>query len=164
MADNLDPRGDDVSKTHDPARKQYSATETRQGFLGLPVLKVLLYALLLAIIVWAAAELWGEGADTDAPSPTVGGTETQPDSSGATTPGQGTVDNTPPAGTTQQPAPTDQDPTPQSGTGGESQQTTPDGTQNTAPSGTEGTTPGDTQPPPQTPAPGGTQTPGGTQN
>lgn len=54
------------------------------------------------------------------------------------------IDNTPPpqAGNT---APTDRDPTPQSGTGGESHATTPTGNTNNAPAATPGTTPGTTQ-------------------
>ncbi|MCF3642810.1 hypothetical protein LXM94_22850 [Rhizobium sp. TRM95111] len=122
MNRHLDERGDPEGLTHDPARKAYSAREARQGFPGLPVLKVLGASLLLAFVVWGGVELWGEGADTDG---STDATRTSSTASDTAAPGdQPTVDGT------QQNAPVDEDPTAQSGTGGESQQVTPDGTQN----------------------------------
>lgn len=55
----IDPRpsNDDVKET---------GNEARQGPLGRPVLLVLIGGLLLALIAWGGAELFGEGTDDSA--------------------------------------------------------------------------------------------------
>ncbi len=121
MSEQQDERGDPIGRTHDPSRKEFSAEESRQGGRGIPVLAVLGTSMALAVAVWAAVELWGDYID---PSPE--NTEQTTTSSGEPT--QDTIDNTVPGGT--QTVPTDRDPTPESGTGGESQTVTPDGTSN----------------------------------
>lgn len=123
MTHQQDERGDPLTRTHDPARKDYTARETRQGGLGRPVLKVLAASLALAFLVWGAVEIWGESAD-----PTVDAEQTSSTANGAQTPMQETIDNTVPGGG--ETVPTDRDPTQQSGTGGDSQSVTPDGTAN----------------------------------
>lgn len=121
MTHQQDERGDPLTRTHEPARKQYAARETRQGGLGQPVLRVLGISLALAFLVWGALEIWGESTD-----PTVDKEQTS--STSRSTPTQGTVDTTVPGGG--ETVPTDRDRTPDSGTGGESQRVTPDGTGN----------------------------------
>lgn len=123
MTHQQDERGDPLTRTHDPARKDYTARETRQGGLGRPVLKVLAASLALAFLVWGAVEIWGESAD-----PTVDTEQTSSTANDAQTPTQETIDNTVPGGG--ETVPTDRDPTQQSGTGGDSQSVTPDGTAN----------------------------------
>ena len=123
MTHQQDERGDPLTRTHDPARKDYTARETRQGGLGRPVLKVLAASLALAFLVWGAVEIWGESAD-----PAVDTEQTSSTANGAQTPTQETIDNTIPGGG--ETVPTDRDPTQQSGTGGDSQSVTPDGTAN----------------------------------
>ena len=123
MTHQQDERGDPLTRTHDPARKDYTARETRQGGLGRPVLKVLAASLALAFLVWGAVEIWGESAD-----PTVDTEQTSSTANGAQTPTQETIDNTVPGGG--ETVTTDRDPTQQSGTGGDSQSVTPDGTAN----------------------------------
>lgn len=103
-----------------------TATEARQGFSGRPVLMVLIGGLTLALLAWGLAEFYGETVDSD------NATETQaPAAAGGQDPAtdQQVIDNTPPEGEAMQPAPTDRDPTPQSGTGGESQTVSPSGTE-----------------------------------
>jgi len=121
MSHPRDERGDPLGRTHDPARKEFSAAETRQGGRGFPVLAVLGTSLALVVVVWAAVELWGNYID-----PTPENTERTTTNSGEPT--QDTIDNSVPGAT--QTVPTERDPTPESGTGGESQTVTPDGTSN----------------------------------
>ncbi|WP_439618719.1 hypothetical protein [Shinella sp.] len=121
MSHQKDERGDPISRTHDPARKGFSAVEARQGGKGFPVLAVLGTSLALVVVVWAAVELWGNYID-----PTPDRMERTTTTSGEPT--QDTIDNSVPGET--QTVPTDRDPTPESGTGGESQTVTPDGTSN----------------------------------
>jgi hypothetical protein len=123
MTHQQDERGDPLTRTHDPARKQYSPQEARQGHLGRPVLKVLGISLALALLVWGGVEIWGEQVD---PTEPVDASQTSSTSDG--TPTQDTIDNTVPGGG--ETVPTDRDPTQQSGTGGDSQRVTPDGTAN----------------------------------
>jgi hypothetical protein len=125
MMNQKDERGDPITQTHEPARKKYAATETRQGHLGKPVLKVLGVSLGLAVLVWGAVEIWGESVDPTAP---VDASQTSSTLEDTQTPAAGTVDNTVQGGG--ETVPTDRDPTPQSGTGGDSQSVTPDGTGN----------------------------------
>ena len=115
MTHQTDERGDPLTRTHDPARKTYAATESRQGRLGRPILWVLLISLGMALLVWAALELWGMRLPPGEPA--------------ADTPAASTSEQLP-AGDPGlvEPTRTDRDPTPQSGTGGETQRVTPDGT------------------------------------
>ena len=113
MSHLQDERGDPLTRTHDPVRKDFSAREARQGGPGRPVLKVLGISLVLAFLAWGAVEIWGERIDPSAPVD-----ETQTSS---------TSDGTPTIDGSGQTVPTDRDPTPQSGTGGDSQRVTPDG-------------------------------------
>lgn len=96
-----------------PVRETNS--EARQGPLGRPVLMVMLGGLLLAVLAWSAAEMFGEIVDND-PAATGQGGQNVP------------AKDLAPAG--DQPAtnmPVDRDPTPQTGTGGETQTNSPDG-------------------------------------
>ena len=95
--------------------------EARQGPLGKPVLMVLVGGMLLAGLAWGAAEIFGESTDNKA---TISGQE-----SPATGQNQPSDDAMPPSG--DQPttnAPADSDPTPQSGTGGNTQTNPPSNT------------------------------------
>ncbi len=122
MTHQQDERGDPLTRTHDPARKTYAARESRQGGLGRPVLRVLGVSLILVFLVWGAVEIWGEASDPTQP------VDSSATSSTANDTPAGTIDDTPPDGG--QTVPTDRDPTPQTGTGGDSQRVTPDGTAN----------------------------------
>ena len=100
---NQRPSNDDVKET---------GRETRQGPLGKPVLMVLVGGLLLAVVAWGAAEIFGESTDNNAAtgqdSPAAG--QNQPSS-----------EATPPSGdqpTTNAPA---ENTAPQSGSGGDTQ-------------------------------------------
>lgn len=121
MAKNLDERGEPVDATHGADRQEFSAEEAKQGRRGTAVLAVLLGGLVLAFLVWGAVEIWGESTDVDRTADTE---EVQPPPSQEQT---GAVDQSAPTPAT--PAPVDRDPTAQTGTGGESQQVSPDGTQ-----------------------------------
>ena len=81
---------------------ELTPVEARQGFLGRPVFYVLATSLILAMIAWGVAEMYGTAIDkTPEDAPAV----TPP----ATT--QGTFDNNPPVGEKQQPAPAEINPT-----------------------------------------------------
>lgn len=123
MTHQQDERGDPITRTHDPARKDYSARETRQGGPGRPVLKVLGISLALAVLAWGAVEIFGERIDPSAP---VDATQTSSTTSGETT--QDTIDSSVPGGG--ETVPTDRSPTQQPSTGGDNQRVTPDGTVN----------------------------------
>lgn len=101
-----------------------TAGETRPGPLGRPVARVLAGTLILAALAWGAVELWGESqddaADVAAPAPTI----SEPAAPPAPTASENSPGNT---------APTDRDPTPQSGSGGDSEVNTPTGTQTPPP-------------------------------
>lgn len=109
---NQRPSNDDVKET---------GKETRQGPLGKPVLLVLVGGLLLALVAWGGAELFGESTDNNAiqsgqEAPTAGQNQSLDDAK-------------PPSG--DQPtskAPGDPNPTPQSGTGGDTQANPPSNT------------------------------------
>lgn len=120
MARNLDERGEPLDATHGADRGEFSAEEAKQGRRGTAVLAVLLGGLVLAFLVWGAVEIWGESTDSDRTAETE---EVQPAPSEEQT---GAVQSAPTPAT---PAPVDSDPTAQTGTGGESQQVSPDGTQ-----------------------------------
>jgi|GEM_PF-596768 len=126
MTHQQDERGDPLTRTHDPERKEYAAREVRQGGPGWPVLKVLGISLVLVFLVWGAVEFWGQKTDPAAPND-ASQTSSTTDRNQTPTPAGGTTDNSTGNG---QAAPTDRDPTPQSSTGGDSQSVTPDGTAN----------------------------------
>lgn len=113
MATHIDERGNRVPD--DDRDVRVTTREARQGGLGKPVFVVLICGLLLALVAWAGAELFGESTDRDAGT----NVETQ---APTLAPADGTSTNqpttTPPAGEIQQPAPTDKDPTPQTGSSG----------------------------------------------
>lgn len=122
MAKVVDERGD-VRNTSELNKKvTLSPTEARQGRQGSPVLKVLIGGLVLAALAWGIAEFYGESVDNDAATTRQTAPAATPNDTSTTTPNQGTVDNTPPAGEAMQPAPADRDPTPQTGSGGAAQQ------------------------------------------
>lgn len=116
MTHQTDERGDPLTRTHDPARKTYVATEARQGRLGRPILKVLLISLGIALLVWAALELWGMQLPPGEPANDAQTTTSTSERLPAADPD------------VVEPTQTDRDPTPQTSTGGESQSVTPDGT------------------------------------
>ncbi|MFB2553542.1 hypothetical protein [Ensifer soli] len=102
-----------ADRTHEAERNEFSAKEARQGRPGIPVLRILIASLVLVAIAWAGAAMWGESIDND-PATQVQQVAPPADT---TTPGNATVEGTVPGTTT--------DARPQSGTGGESQQTAP---------------------------------------
>ncbi|ACP25018.1 hypothetical protein NGR_c12370 [Sinorhizobium fredii NGR234] len=121
MAKYLDERGDPATATHDADRETFSAEEAKQGRSGTAILAVLLGGLLLAFVVWGGVAIWGESTDSDRTTETE---QVQPAPSTEQT-GSVNQDQSAPA----IPAPTDRDPTAQTGTGGDVQQVTPDGTE-----------------------------------
>ena len=92
---------------------QETPNEARQGPPGRPILHVLIVALLLAIIAWGAAELYGESAEN---APQV------------QNPGQSPVPPAPPSNQPVTNTPADRNPAPQTGTGGDTQTNNPNGT------------------------------------
>lgn len=129
MAQYIDERGDMVSSAQTNRTEQLTPVEARQGLLGRPVLVVLVVGLILALLAWGGAEMWGESQDRDSSAPTTTATSTSDNAVANQPSGSGTFDNNTAAGDTQQTVPVERDPTPDSGTGGASQQVTPDGTQ-----------------------------------
>jgi hypothetical protein len=115
MAGYVDERGNTVPSEDTNRTVKISGAEARQGLLGRPVLMVLVASLVLALIAWGGAEMFGESTDNDAATQVQ---ETIPAAKDTVPSDQGTVDNTPSTGEQMQPAPTDTDPTPQSGSGG----------------------------------------------
>lgn len=99
-----------MNKYHLEKQVTETAKEARQGLLGRPMLFVLLGGLLLALAAWGLVELYGENIDRD---PVTSGQAT-PNQTGAPS-GAGT--DTPNSTS----APTNQNPAPQTGTGGETQ-------------------------------------------
>lgn len=123
MAKYLDERGDKVSPEETQKVVKVTGVEARQGFLGRPVLLVLVAGLALATIAWVIAEGYGEGIDNDAGTESTQSTVAEPY---ATSSDQPVTDNA------AQPAEqTDQDPTAQSSTGGNDQSVSPTGTEKT---------------------------------
>ena len=129
MAQYIDERGDVVSTAQTNRREELTPVEARQGLLGRPVLMVLIGGLILAFLAWGGVEMWGGSQDRDAAAPTTTTTSTTDNTVANQPRGSGTFDNNTPADEPQQTVPTDRDPTPESSTGGASQQVTPDGTQ-----------------------------------
>jgi hypothetical protein len=118
----------DDKKTKQQDAAPVPAVRARQGFLGIPVLAVLVGGLILAMVAWGIAGLYGEGIDDDAATAPEQITTEKP----AVTPSnQGVVDNSSSENENAQTAPVDRDPTAQSGTGGPSEIKTPTGTEKT---------------------------------
>jgi hypothetical protein len=130
MATYTDERGDRVDAAETGKVVVETPVEARQGFLGRPVLMVLIGGLLLAMVAWGISEMYGEAVDNDAATNVKQSTTSQPNAQ-VTPTDQKVIDNTPPAGETMQTAPTDRDPTAESGTGGDSQSVAPAGTEKT---------------------------------
>ena len=89
-----------------------TAKESRQGPLGKPVLMVLVGGLLLALVAWGGAEFFGESTDNNATS-----------GQGAPTAGQNKPSDqaTPPTGDQPITSAPGEKPTPQTGSGGDTQ-------------------------------------------
>jgi hypothetical protein len=97
----------DNKPSQSPVRE--TTNEARQGPLGRPVLNVLIAALLLALVAWGAAELYGESVDN---APGVG------DNGSA---GQNAPPVAPPTDQPVTNAPVEPNSAPQTGSGGDSQ-------------------------------------------
>ncbi len=111
----VDERGNKVPSEDINETVKISGVEARQGLLGRPVLMVLIASLVLALIAWGGAEMFGESTDNDAATQVQ---DTIPAAKDTVPADQGTVDNTPSTGEQMQPATTDNDQTPQTGSGG----------------------------------------------
>ncbi|MEJ1120174.1 hypothetical protein V9K92_17000 [Phyllobacterium sp. CCNWLW109] len=94
--------------------------EARQGPLGKPILYVLIGGLLLALIAWGGAELFGEGTDNSA---TI--TEQENPAAGQNKPSD---QATPPSGDQPTTNPPVENARPQTGTGGGTQANPPSAT------------------------------------
>jgi hypothetical protein len=130
MATYTDERGNRVASEDTNRTVVETPVQARHGFLGRPVLMVLIGGLILAMLAWGISEMYGEAVDNDAATDVNQTTTTQPNA--VVTPiDQKVIDNTPPAGEKMQTAPTDRDPTAESGTGGDSQSVVPAGTEKT---------------------------------
>jgi len=71
MNTHFDPNDPDPARRQTgpagtPAEQPLSATEARQGREGFPVLKVLIAGLVLALIAWGVAEMWGQSTEPPA--------------------------------------------------------------------------------------------------
>ena len=130
MATYTDERGDRVASVNNNGTVVETPVRARQGFLGRPVLMVLVGGLILAMLAWGISEMFGEAVDNDAATDINQTTTSQPNAV-VTPTDQKVIDNTPPAGEPMQTAPTDRDPTAESGTGGDSQSVAPAGTEKT---------------------------------
>lgn len=87
---------------------EVSPVEARQGFLGRPVLMVLVVGLILAMLAWAAAEFFGMAIDRQTPSDAA--TVTAPASNPASE-NENVVNDNPPAGDVKETQPVLVDPT-----------------------------------------------------
>lgn len=115
MATHVDERGQRVSIADENRKVNATTGDVRQGPLGKPILIVLICGLILAMVAWAGAEIFGESTDNDAATQTEQVSPIAPADTGIS---DAQPTTTPPAGEAQQPAPVDQDPTPQTGSGG----------------------------------------------
>jgi hypothetical protein len=107
MADQ-DPYGETRRHTETPV--QMTTNEARQGTTGRPVLYVLLTGLVLAMVVWAASEMWGTSVEPPTEAqinpPTTDETTTGSTTNDATESGNtdsGAVNDTAPANDTATP-------------------------------------------------------------
>lgn len=66
MATYIDERSDRVDAAETGKVIVETPVEARQGFLGRPVLMVLIGGLLLAMVAWGISEMYGESVDDDA--------------------------------------------------------------------------------------------------
>jgi hypothetical protein len=89
-------------------RVEVTPVEARQGLLGRPVLVVLVVALILAMLAWAASEFWGMSIDTQTPRDETQATvpATEP-----ATENENIVNDNPPAGEKLEKTPAIVDPT-----------------------------------------------------
>ncbi|HXV30026.1 MAG TPA: hypothetical protein VD840_06820 [Sinorhizobium sp.] len=124
MGKYLDERGDPPSATHESERKVFGPAEVRQGRFGIRVLAVLAASLVLAMVVWGAIEIWADRTDDDRRT-AVEDVQSAPADDQTSSIGDGATSEE----NRRALAPTDRDPTYQTGTGGPSQQVTPDGTE-----------------------------------
>ncbi len=104
-----------------------TATEARQGSYGKPVFIVLVCGMLLALLAWGGVEMWGESIDRD--SGETASTKSDPINSQPS--GPGAFDNNAPDGSSRSPEATDRSPTPSGSGSGQTQVTTPNGTEKT---------------------------------
>jgi hypothetical protein len=130
MATYLDERGNRVASEDTKRVVEETPVQARQGFLGRPVLMVLIGGLFLAMIAWGIAEIYGEAVDNDPATDVNQSTPAEPNTV-VTPTDQRVINNTPPAGEQMHTAPTDRDPTAESSTGGDSQSVAPTGTEKT---------------------------------
>jgi cytoskeletal protein RodZ len=105
MAKYLDNSDNYLERRNEP-EVRLSATEARQGRLGRPVLTVLVASLVLVILAWAAAELWGMYI---APRDEAVDHTTTSSTTSAPAEGKNVIDDNPPASGKIEPAPTIQD-------------------------------------------------------
>lgn len=69
MDTRSDPRRSEAEPgIENPNEKPLSPNEARQGFLGRPVLIILLAGLVLALLVWIPVEWWGNAIAPENPS------------------------------------------------------------------------------------------------
>lgn len=66
MATYTDERGDRVDAAETGKVVVETPVEARQGFLGRPVLMVVIGGLVLAMVAWGISEMYGEAVDNDA--------------------------------------------------------------------------------------------------
>ena len=83
-------------------RVELSPVEARQGLLGRPVLVVLVVALILAMLAWAASEFWGASIDRQTPRDN---TQVTAPAAEPVTENENIVNDNPPAGDKQETAP-----------------------------------------------------------
>ena len=92
MPQHIDERGNVVSSEEIRKPETLTPREARQGMLGRPVLYVLVIGLVLALIAWGGAGIWGERTDRDAA--TTPSTTSQTDNAVPNQPsGTGTFDD-----------------------------------------------------------------------
>ena len=65
MVRSTDHQGDKVFSEETSRTVEVTGAEARQGLLGRRVLLVLVGGLLLALVAWAGAEIFGEASDND---------------------------------------------------------------------------------------------------
>ena len=104
--------------------KNVSENRARQGGLGRPVLSVLLGGLLLAVVAWGIAEIYGVSAKTEA-TQEGSGTATDPAGSNPAETDPMKAKSDPNSQPVDQNPQVDENPTPQSSTGGDQQGTQP---------------------------------------
>ena len=81
---------------------EVTPVEARQGFLGRPVLMVLIVGLVLALLAWGAAEFFGMAIDTQTPSDAA---QTTAPAANPASENENIVNDNPPAGDRQEAQP-----------------------------------------------------------